>query len=332
MAPSTLLDTRRTPTTLISELYDQALDSLAARRVKIENTRLSRYQLTLGELHSKDASEIKKSGRLPEFVKCLLEATDVIEAASVNPSYFTDQDSRSKLCEISKGPDYPPIGDQQAKDKARDSQFELVSAAFLQQRSCFAGFSRLGGDILLRHGRCIRPVECKRLSSPQALNGRVREICNRLESDYEKSMPAGVGLIDVSRAALSTDRIVSTRDDDQLIAVADGRLNAFILQHQDVLQKRARIDNAVLGFFLRLVVTGISGRADNIRKATAWQFVNHNPDYDLDHVCNAALFDDLVAGLDKRPVVILDEPIPPLHLALKRFLPERLEPIAYYFG
>lgn len=325
MTSPNVLTEKHTPIDQIRARYDEALASLEARGARIEGTRLAKYRKTLRELARANAQQVKRRGRLPEYVKCVLEISDVIDAAEVNPSYFTDADSRRKLRDISKGVAYLAPGNLHTPDPARDSQFELISAAFLEQRGRFAGFSKVGGDVLLSHGRCVRPVECKRLSSPSSLEARVREICDRLEREYALGLPAGVGFIDVTRASQSAARILSTPSDDRLIELGTSTLNKFILENRAILQKESRIDVAVLGFFLRLVVTGIAGSPHNLRKAAIWQFVNHN----RESTGEAEVFMDLVAALDDRPILVERERTPPLHMAIRHFLGERFDAAAY---
>jgi hypothetical protein len=256
--------------------YDVALALLKAHGVKTPNTRLDRYRRILESLADVDTKALIRQGRFRQLAHTLYEVSDILDIASLDARLYQDNaEALKKLRSISSGRDFEQDYKPGEHDAARDSAFEFSAAAHVASFGALAGFSRTNGDILLRDGECTRPVECKRLTSLQGLNGQLDKAVRQIRTQYSgHGMPAGFILMDVTSAVRALDRLTHTESEEEHLRAVDKLLTETVLKSRPVFQKGNRRPAEVLGLSVRLSVVGPSGTLGNVRRATSWQFID----------------------------------------------------------
>lgn len=297
--------------------YEAALELFEQAGIRLAPTRLQAYRRTLADLASMDVSEVERIGRYDELIQTLFEVSDIVDIARLPREHLASPVGRQKLETVATGRRFAIDYAQGEHDAARDTAFELSAAAYLHSTGVFAGLSTNGGDILVRHGACIRPAECKRLTTPNATNDQMRSIYRRLKREVKDfGLPAGIGMIDATMATRAPENVLREKTDYRIRRRGDQLFKSFVLEHRSVLQHDTRIDPAVLGIAVRMSFVAISGRSSNLRRYQTWHFLHSRKD----DTPEGAVFFDLVESLGTGRVVRHQDPIPPLHDALRNFL------------
>jgi hypothetical protein len=112
-------------------------------------------------------------------------------------------------------------------------------------------------------------------------------------------MSAGFILMDVTTAARALDRLWRTQSEDEHLKKVDDLLTDIVISYRNIFQKGHRCPWEVLGLSVRLNSVGWSGSLGNVRRATAWQFI----DFQQQGTPESMVFRSLAASLSQRGLV-----------------------------
>ncbi len=252
--------------------YCDSLAWYAALGGRVEGTRLAAYRAIIDRAVNAEAIGDERHQADPAFVNSLVEATDLIDIASLDQAAFATPHAMTKLHKLSSGPvGMRPTG----HDPARDYAFEFASAHMLQRHGAFGGFGA-AGDVLQTPGPY--PWECKRLGSLQQIESRCRIARKQLELTSAQGALPGIVAIDLSRPLRDRHGLLLAADEDALMAETQRVLTAYIRRYVIPATLRVLLGrSAVLGVFVRFASVGRAGGVESIRRSTTWQIVMVHP-------------------------------------------------------
>ena len=243
--------------------YEQSLDALSALGVRIAAGRLREYRDCLStainvERQAPEATHAHQSGEF--FQNTLLEASEIIDIATLDVGLLQDHETLTKLRQLCKGPALPnPAID----DPARNYAFEFSTAAAAARHQRLVGFS--AGDFEI--GPTAFPVECKRVSSLTRLESNLRAARVQLAARGRPGIIA-VDLTAPIRADQGLTRIYLSESEQR--DRVDMELTAYLCRHLDSALVDSVVDPMVLGLIFRHRLVGSVGSPNQIRTARTW--------------------------------------------------------------
>jgi len=287
--------------------YRRALDVLDGLDIATANTRLSRYIPILEGIMANGVRRLADDD-LHRAIATLLEVSDIVSIANLDRALLAEPSVLAKLRTIRGGRDYPHDYEPGRQDAARDNAFEFSAAAHLQEYDKFAGFSRTNGDLLAFDSEgAVRPVECKRATTPGAAQSLLRTGINQLEVQiHEHNALPGFVLMDMTPAIRATADLVQADSEQGMLVTANRALREFIIANRRVLQHGRGFPPSCLGVLLRLTVIGFIGETYNLRSATTW----HAIDLQRENSAEGASFRAFANGLSRFGVREYEEPSP----------------------
>lgn len=264
----------------LAQLYQEyltALDALQDMGVRIDGTRLARYSEILDRAIIAEQSELTEHQQDNGFLNAIIEAVDITDIAALNPNVFQDGEVLRKLRQVSDGREFMSV---EGSDRARDYAFEFSAAAALHRKNQFGGFSPNGGDITV--GRERWPAECKRLSSLNRLEQRLRKARTQLDGQqYEFGGPPGVIVIDLTKPIRFAQGPINSTTEDELEETAESHLTAYIARYFRPQWIEMLASPATLGIMIRYISVGTVVEASSVRRCTVWQAISlHGDDMD----------------------------------------------------
>lgn len=255
--------------------YVSALNDLRMLGLRVDNGRLLTYRR---RLESALAQELRspelqfEHQREHRFLNTLLEATEIISIAGLDPSLLCNHDVLTKLRKLGSGPE---ILDPKKDDPARNYAFEFSAAALASAHGKLVGF--MAGDLEVGPPPC--PIECKRISSLKRLRSNLADARDQLVAGGRPGLIA----IDLSAPIRHEQGIVVHCESESAQRLrVDQELEAYLGRHLDEETIRAAIDPTVLGVVFRHVIVGSVGPQHQIRTSRTWQVLTIHENEALD--------------------------------------------------
>lgn len=236
---------------------------LARLGVRVTNGRLQSYRKRIAQAV---ANEVRDPDRVlphqsdPAFLNALLEASEIIEIATLDTNMLSNHHTLTKLRQLVRGLE---VLDPTKDDPARNYAFEFSTAALAALQHKLVGFS--AGD--LEVGPPAYPVECKRVSSLKRLGSSIADARAQLVAGGR----AGIIALDLT-APIRAERgiAVPCHSEDAQRSMVDQELEAYLARHLEGAHLESAVDPAVLGIVIRHRLVGSVGAAHNIRTSRTW--------------------------------------------------------------
>lgn len=292
--------------------------------VRAAGSRIEEYRRIISRESGRCTEDTIRAGEYDKLVWSLQESSDLIDLLDLDKSILQQPDILEKLHALKKGHAFLVDRKLANNDRGRDNAVEFTVAAHLTRQGKFHGFSKLGGDLLMADFSCIRPIECKRLSSIGALRTSLRLARNRLRRDY-RSYPAGLSVIDITLPCFPPGQRLFGKDEEDLRRNAAKKVNEFMLREGEPFFAKEGFHRAdfQLGIVVRAVAVGVAGSESHLRQMPIWSYVETKPKGAPDWF----LFRELLEGFSPGDVVDSEEiyPFPrSLAYAIATKLPGRL--------
>lgn len=261
--------------------YEQALNALSVLGVRTTAGRLLEYRDYLGaaaDIENRAPAATHPHQTEEFFHNALLEASEIVDIATLDAGLLKDHETLTKLRMLCKGPALPnPARD----DPARNYCFEFSTAADAARRNRLLGFS--AGDLEIGPPSC--PVECKRVSSLQGLG---RNLLSARTQLARRGRP-GIIAADLTapiRAARGLGRVFTSEKEQR--DCVDQELTAYLHYHldDDILDRV--VSPMVLGVIFRHRLVGSVGLPGKIRTASSWIAMSVHDDAPLNEMFLAA--------------------------------------------
>ncbi len=255
-----------------AENFDDAITKLKTLGLRISATRIARYRRIIAEAVAAERRGDVRHQLSPSFINAIVEASEIIDIASLRMDFLTSDAAKEKLLRISSGPEVmAPDG----HDPARDYGFELSTAAKAYSNDCFVGFPSTG-DLVVLPGS--RPVECKRLSSVGQFERRLREARDQLDRRFRNGEPPGIIAMDFTRPLRLTHGSIVADSDDLLVDAAEKQITAFVGRNLLSTDLDKIAAESTLGILIRYLAVGTAGDPGHIRRAAVWQGFSIHPE------------------------------------------------------
>lgn len=251
------------PANSFSNIHQEYLDAMkwmANLGISIQSGRTSNYEKVIG--YWKDAyltASIEEANQaFPDFVSSLLEIVEFtrIHKALQDVSPLELTSVIEKLKKAVNGP-VNIVSETQKSTAARNFLFEASVAATAHRpaRSVEAILNARSDTGIKIEGRKIW-VECKRVTSEQALEGNLRKACSQLQETFKTEIGSGhrgIVAMDVSKILNPKGDLLVAKDDAELTRTLARLLQDFANKHSGLWQRvYAEKSRKIIGTVFRL--------------------------------------------------------------------------------
>lgn len=270
----------------IFEQYSATMKWMAGLGIKLSPGRTSHYEKIVG--HWKDAYQTASAdeGRqiFPDFVSAMFEVFDFVSIYKAFERVPAEQ-LTSIVQKLQKGVNGPVNASDETPDStaARNFIFEVAVAAKAHRpdKGIEAILDAKSDTGISLNGKKLW-VECKRVTTIEGIEGNARKASNQLETILAGEVGSGhrgIVALDVSKILNRGDRILVTRNDNDLLAKVDRIMDQFIQEHSQIWQRvYKRRHKKIVGTIIRFSFMASSEARNLLVHSSQWAM---NPRLDV---------------------------------------------------
>lgn len=237
-----------------------AIDWFETLGVRYKPTRIGEYERAIEQLISTSSTAIQK--KAPEDywreITALFEAHDLLEIHNVLAGRF-DVELRSHIETVAKGPaNYIDENPATSSNVGRNIAFELVVMAKLVKAGIPLDFS-IKTDVAASFDNRNLLFECKRIQAVGALQTRVKNAYQQLESKYKnpkRIRHRGVIALDITKLINPEFMLYVGQNAQSLDAGVSSLVDRFLQQHERVWQQDR--NKKTIAVLLRVSLMGVN--------------------------------------------------------------------------
>jgi hypothetical protein len=262
----------------VYEQYIDAMRWMEGLGIKLSPGRTSHYEKII--CHWKDvyktASAEEERGIFPDFVSSMFEIFDFVSIHKAFQLLPANQ-LVAIIEKLRKGVNGPINAADETPETttARNFLFEATVAAKVHRpdRGIEAILDAKSDTAVRINGKKIW-IECKRVTTPEKIEGNARKASRQLEELIARKVGAGhrgIVAIDVSKILNKGDQIYVGRNDDELAASVDFQMDQFIREKSQIWQTiYERRCKKIIGTFIRFAYMAISKDRNILVHTTQW--------------------------------------------------------------
>ena len=239
--------------------YTDAMRWMEGLGIKLSLGRTSHYEKIIRHWKGvyRTASVEEERGIFPDFISSMFEIFDFV---SIHKAFqFVPPDQLIAIIDkLQKGVNGPinAVDETPETTTARNYLFEATVAAKIHRpdRGIEAILDAKSDTAVHINDKKIW-IECKRVTTPEKIEGNARKASSQLEALLDRVVGAGhrgIVALDVSKILNSGDKIFVARNDDELVTVMDRMMDQFIQQYSMIWQRiYQRRHKKIIGTFIR---------------------------------------------------------------------------------